>query len=157
MKVTVYNRVPVTADVTPEQVTAYLERTGWKRTDPEQYIGSPTDSWMRSPWRVALFAPLDEQQFEAAITRIAQAEGRERRPGDVLVDIVGNPILDRGVLINAKASAGAHVVEAREALARTPERRAAEHEGARVRLAQAEAELKAAERALAAAEGAERS
>jgi hypothetical protein len=57
----------------------------------------------------------------------------------------------RGALMNAKASAGAHVVEAREALARVKPRDAAAYERARVRLAQAKAELDAATMELEAA------
>lgn len=56
----------------------------------------------------------------------------------------------RGALINAKASAGAALVEARERLARTPERKAADYERARVVVLGAEQRLKDAEAALAA-------
>jgi len=56
----------------------------------------------------------------------------------------------RGALINAKASAGAALVETRERLARTPERKAADYERARVAVLGAEQRLRDAEAALAA-------
>jgi hypothetical protein len=59
----------------------------------------------------------------------------------------------RGALIVAEASAGARVVDAREALIRTPAHRVADHEHARARLSQAEREHVAARAALEARGG----
>ena len=56
----------------------------------------------------------------------------------------------RGDVINARARAGAAVVDAREALARTPRKETAAHEAAAERLRQAESDYQAAR----AAEGA---
>ncbi len=62
-------------------------------------------------------------------------------------------MIDRGTAINRAASACAHLVEAREALAKIPVHRIVELERARVRLLQAEAELESAVGELAATGG----
>lgn len=61
--------------------------------------------------------------------------------------------LARGALIVAEASAGARLVDAREALARIPGHRVADHERARVRLEQAEQARSATRAALEAGGG----
>lgn len=59
---------------------------------------------------------------------------------------------DRGTLMNRKATAGARLVEARDALALVKPTNAAAYERARVRLEQAKAEFEAVTQALDAAE-----
>ncbi len=87
-----------------------------------------------------------------ALADLYRVLGRQPIDRSLRLEIVAAPA-DRGRLINAKATAGAHVVDAKDALAKA--RGVVEQERARVRLAQAEAAFTAAERELAAAEGAE--
>jgi hypothetical protein len=56
-----------------------------------------------------------------------------------LREALAAPTRDRGVLLNAMVHAGAAVVDARERLARTPQKRIADYERARVALVAAEA------------------
>ena len=64
-------------------------------------------------------------------------------------DLAGNATPDHGTLINAAASAGAAVVDARERLARTPQTRVMAFERARLALVAAEARKVEADAALA--------
>jgi hypothetical protein len=138
VRITVHNSVTVSADVTVEQVEAHMIRAG------------------RCTYLLPLVPDGGELNAEnivrSAINLLAAIE--DRQPGDVLADIVGHDILDRGAAIVRRNSAMARVVEARDALSRIPQHRAEDREAARARLVQAETEAERATRSLRAAEGA---
>jgi hypothetical protein len=73
MKITVYNRVPLSADVTVEQVTAYLRRTGRGR-------------------QLLPLVPAGSE-LQHAIYFMAYSEGRQ--PGEVLADMARIGMLDQ--------------------------------------------------------------
>jgi hypothetical protein len=154
MMVTVEDRRAVSAEVTVEMVEAYMRRAGWSLVMADgttrccDYIERDGCGAVRAPHG------LIGGELDRIIEAIARQETRQ--PSEVLSDIVGYQVgLDRGRASVLRNSAGARVVEAREALAKMKPHNAAEYERARARLAQAEAELAAATRALEATTAAE--
>jgi hypothetical protein len=154
MLITVEDRRAVSADATVEMVEAYARRTGWTL---EREI-SEDDAWARTFRRGDAVMHLMSGYRPSNIRRIVDglAEVERRQPSEVLSDIVGYQVgLDRGRASVLRNSASARVVEAREAMAKVRPSDATGRERVRVRLAQAEAELVAATRALEAAKAAE--
>jgi hypothetical protein len=152
MLITVEDRRAVSAEVTADQVEAFLLKTGWElRTYPEW---PKARTWKRGDASLLLWSDADAAGLQRFIESLAAEESRQ--PSAVLSDIVGYQVgLDRGRASVLRNSAGARVVEAREALVKVRPGDATRQERARVRLVQAEAELAAATRALEAATAAE--
>lgn len=140
MKITVTNRVDVSADVTVEQVEAYIVRRGGPLT---MIPIIPAGEEGRAPTIIG-----------AAIQLLGVIE--QRQPGDVLSDIAGFAILDRGTAINRLATASARLVEAQETEKRVSAHMTAGREIARSRRQEAERAVEKAKAALAAAEGVEK-
>ncbi|WP_438029104.1 hypothetical protein [Sorangium sp. So ce233] len=148
MLITVEDRHAVSAEVAVEQVEAYLLKTGWELHTYREWPGVRT--WKKGDASAVIWGDANAPGLQQVLHRVAFEENRQ--PSEVVSDIVGYQVgLDRGRASVLRNSASARVVEAREALARIKPRDAAGHERARVRLAQAEAELAAATRALGAA------
>ncbi|WP_437310091.1 hypothetical protein [Sorangium sp. So ce388] len=150
MKVTVEDRRAVSAEVTVEVVEAYLLRAGWSRALEKAGARDGYRYFRLGRSSVGLRSENGPTALALAVEYIATVE--RRQPSAVLSDIVGYQVgLDPGRASVLRNSASARVVDAREALAKVKPRDAAGHERARVRLAQSEAELAAAARALEAA------
>lgn len=154
MMITVEDRRAVSAEVTVEMVESYLRRSGWEANgsladEPKRCV-----SFTHAEAELQLFHTKRPLTISYTIEAIAHHE--KRQPSEVLSDIVGYQVgLDRGRASVLRNSASARVVEAREALAKVRPSDAVGRERTRVRLAQAEAELAAATRALEAAKAAE--
>jgi hypothetical protein len=159
MMIVVEERRSVSAEVTVEMIEAYLRRAGWGVFEQTtRYIrwALPAGDGPRAivPMPRSGFHGFVWVMIEQAVRDISTYE--RRQPSAALSDIVGYQVgLDRGRASVLRNSASARVVEAREALARVKPHNAVEYERARVRLAQVEAELAAATRALEAANAAD--
>lgn len=83
-EITVYDKVPSTADVSVDQVNSYLRRTGWvlEWVDDDPSLASDVNHWTKDGHDLALFA---DEVFGGCVEGIADAEGR--RPSVVLADI----------------------------------------------------------------------
>jgi hypothetical protein len=155
MKVTVYKQVQVSAEVNYADIGSYLARTGWTL----EKLGEWTDvvhtyqvaRWTRGDVALTLRGVGTEEEMVEEIGYIAEAE--DRQTADLLQDIVGHEILDRGTAIVRRNSAMAKARDAMDVLDRTPRSKAADYERARVALAQADQEVERATAALRAAEG----
>lgn len=131
-----------------------LCRFRWHQSDDAKYM-KPTGK---------PFAPLDEKAHARAcdarhiarLERLARAQAKvvaaaEERAGihcPQLLDVYGRLALaEKGRRINARATAGAELTEARERLERTPRKDAARYEAARVAVLGAETRYQEARRA----------
>lgn len=144
MLTTVEDRRAVSAEVTVEMVEAYL-KSRW--TPATSRKGG---AFSRNGAVVQVLTTDRPVTLACTVELIAKTESRQ--PSAVLSDIVGYQVgLDCGRASVLRNSASARVVEAREVLAKVKPHDATGRERARVWLAQAEAELAAATRALEAA------
>lgn len=166
MIVTCYRRIPVRASIDWVNLGAYLARTGWELVQLGEWVDDVLDSFKIARWKrghdtLTIRDDMDAERLATVITRLARLDDRE--DAEVLADIAGVAILDRGTAINSLATAGARLVEAREALlaaetalrAKPKERpRRAAVEAATGRVRRAEQDVEQATAALRAAEGA---
>ena len=148
MNVTVYRREAAGADITVYDIGGYLAGTGWELVHLCEWrdVMGPfrLAKWKRDHDIVLLRSNSGPLELANSIEFIALLERREATA--VLADVAGQPRSDRGRLINANVSAGAHLVEAKEAF----QRARGEEEKARAmfRVTEAAAELERATKAL---------
>jgi hypothetical protein len=158
VKITIYKQVPISAEINFGNLGRFLARTGWELVQIGEYHSSELGvdlklaRWTLGGETITIRDDASAGWIAGLITRLAELDGRE--PADVLQDIVGHELLDRGTAINRLASAGARLVDATERGKRIPKDMAAGREIARVRRQQAEQDVERATAALRAAEAA---
>jgi hypothetical protein len=74
MKVTVYTTIEATADITTEQIRAYLDKNGWNRI--AEYPGSTMHGKSSSKIQITIIDDYDGWDFGSCVVRIANDEGR---------------------------------------------------------------------------------
>lgn len=155
MIITCYRRVPVRADVDFASLGRFLARTGWELVQIGEWTDDGLDCYKIAKWKrgretLTLRDNMDAERIAAVVTRLARLDDRE--DVEVLLDIAGGEIVDRGAAISRYNSAMARLRDAQDIFDWTHPHKAADYERARVALAQAEQDVEKATAALRAAE-----
>lgn len=157
MIITCYRSVPVRADVGWANLGAFLVRTGWELVRLGEWADEALQQFTIATWKrgretITLRDDMDAERIATMVTRLARLDDRE--DVEVLLDIAGGEIVDRGAAISRYNSAMARLRDAQDIFERTHPHKAADYELVRVALAQAEKDVEKATAALMAAEGA---